>query len=157
MTDVITTLAFTAALGTGLVGGLFFGFSTFIMRGLGRLPAAQGIAAMQSINITVIHPTVMVPFFGTGALCVALAWLGRAEADNTAYFAAAALYVLGCIAVTGTRNVPLNDRLAAADATSAEAATLWQHYLTRWTFWNHVRTAACVAAAAALVWALLTR
>ncbi len=34
----------------GLVAGVFFAFSTFVMSGLARLPPADGIRAMQSIN-----------------------------------------------------------------------------------------------------------
>lgn len=35
------------------------------MKALARIPAAQGIAAMQSINITVINPWFMMAFMGT--------------------------------------------------------------------------------------------
>ena len=34
-----------------LVAGIFFAFSTFIMRALGRLRPAEGVAAMQAINV----------------------------------------------------------------------------------------------------------
>ncbi|GAB4198563.1 MAG: hypothetical protein Fur006_48470 [Coleofasciculaceae cyanobacterium] len=54
-----------AALGCGLVAGVFFAFSTFVMSALARLQAAQGITAMQSINITAINPPFMVALFGT--------------------------------------------------------------------------------------------
>lgn len=66
-------VTFVAALGCGLIAGVFFGFSSFIMRALGRLPAPQGIAAMQSINIVVINPVFLGVFVGTAALCVVLA------------------------------------------------------------------------------------
>ena len=49
--------------------------------------------------------------------------------------------------VTGLGNVPLNDRLAAVSATDPGALDVWQHYLARWTMWNHLRTAAAMAAA----------
>ena len=62
-----------AALGCGLVAGVFFAFSTFVMSALTRLQAAQGIAAMQSINITAINPPFMVALFGTAAACLLLA------------------------------------------------------------------------------------
>jgi len=51
--NILVTLA---ALGCGLVGGIFFAFSTFIMKALKRLPPYQGIESMQAINITVINP-----------------------------------------------------------------------------------------------------
>ena len=53
---------FTAALGTGIVGGIFFAFSSFVMAALARIPAAQGIAAMNSINAVVLNPIFMTPF-----------------------------------------------------------------------------------------------
>ena len=44
----ITNIALiAAAIGSGLIAGIFFAFSTFIMQAFARLPADQGIAAMQ--------------------------------------------------------------------------------------------------------------
>jgi uncharacterized membrane protein len=60
------------------------------------------------------------------------------------------LYVIGTFLVTMVCNVPLNDALAVADPTSGDGARLWAGYLTNWTFWNHVRTVAALAAAALL-------
>jgi uncharacterized membrane protein len=53
------------------------------------------------------------------------------------------------------RNVPLNDALTAAAADSGEGALLWMRYLAAWTAWNHVRTAASLAAAASFTFALM--
>ncbi len=64
------------------------------------------------------------------------------------------LYLLGTILVTIAFNVPRNDALAAVDQASADGARLWAGYVTGWTAWNHVRTAAALAAAAALSIAL---
>jgi len=44
--DPILVLTLVAALGCGLVSGIFFAFSTFIMKALARLAPAHGIAAM---------------------------------------------------------------------------------------------------------------
>src|SRR5206468_8077903 len=41
-------LTLISALGCGLIAGVFFVFSAFVMKALARLPPAQGIAAMQS-------------------------------------------------------------------------------------------------------------
>lgn len=46
-------MTITAALGCGLIAGVFFAFSTFVMKGLARIPTEAGVAAMQSINVTV--------------------------------------------------------------------------------------------------------
>lgn len=70
----ITNIALiAAALGSGLIAGIFFAFSTFIMQAFARLPAEQGIAAMQSINTTILRSPFMVVFLLTLALSVFIA------------------------------------------------------------------------------------
>lgn len=149
----MSALLIATAIGAALVAGLFYGFSTFVMAALARLAPAEGIRAMQSINVVVINPWAMGLLFGTGLLAIALVIAGFAAGQGVPItpLLAGGLYVLGCLAVTGTRNVPLNDRLAAIDANDAEALDLWQDYLERWTWWNHVRTAASLAAAVVLI------
>jgi uncharacterized membrane protein len=60
------------AIASGLVAGIFFAFSTFVMSALAHRPTAEGIAAMQEINITVINPWFMTAFLGTAVACLAL-------------------------------------------------------------------------------------
>jgi len=43
----------------------------------------------------------------------------------------------------------MNEALAKCDAFSDEASHLWDHYLQKWTLWNHVRTVAAILATAA--------
>jgi hypothetical protein len=50
MTRPLEWATLGTALGCGLLAGVFFAFSAFVMPALRRLPASQGIAAMQSIN-----------------------------------------------------------------------------------------------------------
>src|SRR5215204_4121571 len=45
--DLNVALTVAAALGCGVVAGVFFAFSSFVMAAFARLPAGQGIAAMQ--------------------------------------------------------------------------------------------------------------
>jgi uncharacterized membrane protein len=127
------------------------------MSALGRLPAAQGIAAMQSINIAVLNPWFLVPFFGTAAVGIVLAiaaLVGPGTQGDAWLLAGSALYVFGTVAVTMLFNVPRNRALAHAAPDSAEGATLWADYLVSWTAWNHVRTAAALVAAVAFMAAL---
>jgi uncharacterized membrane protein len=158
MASAIFGLTFLAAIGSGLVAGIFFGFSTFIMSGLGRIQPEQGVAAMQSINVTVLNPAFFLAFFGTAALCLALAVaaLFRWDQPGSAFILAASLiYLIGCIGVTIFANVPLNDALAAVRPGTQEAGALWSRYLDVWTAWNHARTAASLAAAALFTLALI--
>jgi uncharacterized membrane protein len=112
---------------------------------------------MQSINVTVINPLFLTVFLGTAVACVLLAnfsMLRWHRPDSGLLLAGSVTYLLGTILVTIVCNVPRNDRLAAVDAASAEAARMWSAYLTQWTSWNYVRTIASLAAAAALTLAL---
>ncbi len=146
-----------SALGCGLVGGIFFAFSTFIMKALDRLPPAQGIAAMQNINVTVFNPWFITAFFGTAAACAILtlsSLLSWHRPGAALMLVGSLLYLFGTILVTIVFNVPRNDSLAAVDPESAEGVRLWAGYVPGWTAWNHVRTAAALAAAAALSIAL---
>ncbi|MBW4445241.1 MAG: DUF1772 domain-containing protein [Plectolyngbya sp. WJT66-NPBG17] len=144
------TLKLLTALGCGLAAGVFFAFSTFIMPALARLQAPQGIAAMQSINITAINPLFMIALFGTALACLFLAVsvLFKWQQSGAVYLLVGSLlYLVGTIGVTIAFNVPLNDALAIVKPDSSEGATLWTRYLTGWTFWNHVRTIAALVAA----------
>ena len=150
-------LTLFSVLGCGLIAGVFFAFSSFVMKALARLPAAQGIAAMQSINVAVITPLFMSALLGTAAACVflavcALAWWHR---PGAAYLLAGSLlYLVGTMLVTIVFNVPRNDALAAIEGASADGPMLWAQFIDGWTAWNHVRTASALAAAASLTIAL---
>jgi uncharacterized membrane protein len=150
----MTLLIIATALGCGLVGGVFFAFSTFIMKALARLPAPQGIVAMQSINIVVINPLFMGALFGTAILCIALFITSGGPIAPYARWSVFA-YLIGTIGVTMFRNVPLNNRLALLDPQAESSATIWQDYLHRWTRWNHIRTAAALLACVELMSAKL--
>ncbi|NJK46954.1 DUF1772 domain-containing protein [Candidatus Gracilibacteria bacterium] len=142
-----------AVLGCGLIAGVFFAFSTFVMKALARLQPAQGIAAMQSINITAINPLFMTALFGTAAACIylAISSLQKWHQPSAVYLLVGSLlYLVGTVGVTISFNVPLNDALAIAKPDSADGANLWSSYLTNWTFWNHIRTVSALAAATLL-------
>ena len=158
MIDSLFALTFVSALGCGLIAGVLFAFSAFVMKALANLPPAQGIAAMQSINVVIINPFFMVAFLGTALACVGLAVssLIRWNEPSAVYLLAGSLlYLVGTVAVTGVFNVPWNDKLAAAEADTADGAKLWHRYVAVWTAWNHVRAAAALAAAASLTMALI--
>ncbi|MGH9147574.1 MAG: DUF1772 domain-containing protein, partial [Vicinamibacterales bacterium] len=71
--DWRSVLTLVGAVGCGLMAGVFFAFSTFVMKALSRIPPAQGIAAMQSINVVAINPWFMTVFLGTAVISAALA------------------------------------------------------------------------------------
>jgi len=150
MDQLIPVVGTTALLGSALVGGIFFAFSSFIMKALAGVPSAEGIGAMQSINVVVLNPSFLGAFMGTavvslGAGGLALAGWGRPSAPF--FLGGALFYLVGTYLVTLRGNVPLNNQLAALSTTDPAARDVWEHYLSRWTMWNHVRTAAAMVAA----------
>lgn len=158
MSAATMALAVAALLGAAVVGGVFFAFSSFVMSALARVPSAEGIAAMQSINVVVINPSFLGGFLGTAAVCAglaALAVLGWGGPSSAWYLAGALAYLIGTFGVTMFGNVPLNNQLAAAAAADPATVPLWQHYLDRWTALNTARTVAALGAAALLLVGLL--
>src|SRR5690349_12917437 len=129
---LMIVITFVAALGSGLMAGLFFVFSVFMMTALARLGAPQGIAAMQSVNIAILNPIFLTVFMGTAvlSLVIAVAAIWNWSAAGSGWLLAGSLlYLVGILAVTMMFNVPLNDALAAADPASGEGAALWERYL----------------------------
>jgi uncharacterized membrane protein len=160
MNQLVSVAGIAALLGSALVGGIFFAFSSFVMKSLARVPPAEGIAAMQSINVVVINPSFLGAFIGTAVLSFGLGILaltGWSHLSANLFLGGAIFYIAGTFLVTMLGNVPLNDNLAALSATSAGAAELWEHYLNRWTMWNHVRTASAMLAALLFTLGLLQR
>lgn len=150
----LSVLTLLAALGSGLVAGILFAFSAFVLKALARLPPPQGLVAMQSINLVAVSPPFMSVLFGTALLAVVIAVsaLRSWGAPGAPWLLlGSALYVFGVIAVTAVFNVPRNNALAGVEPASAEAAVLWARYVSGWTAWNHVRTAAALGATVSFI------
>jgi uncharacterized membrane protein len=155
---VLFTLTLGSTLGAGLIAGVFFAFSSFVMPALAKLPPSRGIEAMQSINVVVLNRSFLGVFTGTAvlsAIAALLSMLSWSMTGSKLRIAGSALYVVGTFFVTLACNVPLNDKLAKASPETAQAAALWSHYLQTWTTWNTVRALAAVGAAALLTFALV--
>lgn len=151
-------LVVVTALGCGLVAGIFFAFSNFVMQALTQLPPAQGIAAMQSINITVLNRWFLLTFVGTAGvsiLVIVAALLRWGWPESIFAIAGGALYLAGNLFVTRVFNIPLNDELAAIHPDSVEGAAIWERYLREWTAWNTVRTLTALAVSASFIIALV--
>lgn len=146
--------AFLAAVGSGLMAGLFLSFSHFVMRALGSRPADEGMAAMQAINVKILTPWFLAVFLGTGCLGLGLVvWCVVAgfPPGSVWYVVGGLSYLLGCVGVTIVVNVPLNNRLAASDPATEEGQAFWRHYLRVWTAWNHLRSVAMLVSLTAFI------
>ena len=148
----VRTLTIIGAVGSGLVAGVFFAFSTFVMSGLRKAPAPAGIAAMQSINRQAPTPAFMLAFLGTTGVCVVLGIVALTKWGSTAATLAlvAAILALVPVIMTGAYHQPRNLALGDLDPTSPGAVDAWRSYLAGWVPWNHVRTVSSLTAAVLL-------
>ena len=130
-----------AITGAGVVTGLLFAFSNFVMQALAKLPNEHGMHAMREINEKIINPIFVLFFLLTPLLCVVLGInaIINPEAGAAVFsVCGSVLYLAGPFGITMLFNVPLNNRLAKAAV--EEADTLWPDYQVRWQRWNHIRT-----------------
>lgn len=158
MNTLTTVLVILALVGSALIGGVFFAFSSFIMKALARLPSAQGMASMQSINVVVLNPIFLGVFMGTTVISLLVSILaiwGWEMAAAPYYLIGALFYFVGTFLVTGMGNVPLNNQLAAATVNDPAASDIWQHYLDRWTRFNTIRTVSATVATVMMLIGLL--
>jgi uncharacterized membrane protein len=152
----ITTIVTVVA--SGVVAGIWFAFSTFVMQALNKAGPADGIVTMQAINKTVLRALPMIAMFGTAALCLWLGiWAVRSWGDSSAIYllGGAVLYIVGTVLVTGAGNEPLNHKMDKFHAHAADAAHNWNDFYTKWMAWNHVRLVTTVAATALFAVALV--
>jgi uncharacterized membrane protein len=153
--QTVFALVFAAAIGSGVVGGIFYAFSSFVMKALGRLPPEQGAAAMNHISVTVITPSFMMAFMGAAfirAVLVVASCFWWDQGSGKLMLAASLTYLVDNIGVTMVCNVPLNNQLAAV--LSPQLAELWSRYQNIWTIWNHVRTVVAIISAIFFIGAL---
>lgn len=146
-----------ATLVSAVLGGVFLAFSAVVMRSLAK--AHCGAQAMQIINREVFTSV-----FGAllwAMLVMALAIVGYAlfQVSGPAkplVLAAALVYGVGVGVVSGLFNVPMNNILDVMDWPSPQTTAYFEtNYVPVWKGWNHVRTVACIAAAACYLAALL--
>lgn len=161
MPTPVVVLGSAAAITCATVGGVFYGFSTFVMRGLDRTEPVEAITAMRGINAEAqANAPFLALFLGSALLAVGVGVLAvlRWDQPGSAYLLAGAVLGVAAFVVTVAFNVPLNDHLdglAPQQLSGADATREWRAYLSAWTVWNHVRTLSGIAAAAVLVTGLL--
>lgn len=160
--DLTPALLGTSVVATGLVSGLFYGWSVSVIPGTRRIAADSYVETMQHINRAIINPAFILPFLGVPAVLGAAAYLQHRTGNPRRaglLAGAAATYVVGVLGVTMARNVPLNDALDRFDLVGAEVGAVEgrrRTYESSWNRWHQLRTAASVVAfaltsAAALV------
>lgn len=143
MSETMLTVSLTiAAIGAGLMAGVYFAFSAFIMRSFDQLGATEATAAMNAINEVILRSWFMVLFFGTTSLYAVLSGIALFNAELPGRWLLlinGLVYVVGMFLCTALFNVPLNNRLAAANSVVNTISQTWALYYRQWTRWNHLR------------------
>jgi uncharacterized membrane protein len=156
-TALIELLLSLALIGAGLMAGVYFAFSTFIMAAFDRLGPVPAARAMNAINEVILRSWFMPLFFGSTLIYAALAIVALFDSGlaGRAWLCATSLvYVIGMFLCTALFNVPLNNRLATAGDDSVTEA--WQHYIVYWTRWNHLRSLSSLCAFVGSLYWLVT-
>ena len=153
--SITIILLWTAAISSGLMAGVYFAFSAFIMKAFGNLDTTQSIAAMNSINRTILHSLFIPLFFGSSivsVLLIVVAFFHWGEAGYEITLLAGIIYLVGMFVCTIAFNVPLNNSLAKIYANDSSAQQVWSHYLKNWTNWNHLRALSSLTTCVLCIW-----
>ena len=155
---LLIIIGLLTALGAGIVCGFFLTFSAAIMKGLDLLGPAVATRAMNSFNVTVVRPPLMIALFGTGLTAIAviiIALMNPAGGATWLLIIGAVIYVIGNPILTMAYHVPRNNALAATDPDSPEAEEEWRRYYREWTGMNHVRALSSGIATALIILGLI--
>ena len=133
-----------AAISTGLMAGIYFAFSTFIMQSFASIESVHSLTAMNSINKTIVRSPFIVVFFGStiAAVILVVSTLIQPVGNSVGLVLfAGVIFFLGNFVCTAVFNIPLNNSLVNLDPQSGESIQVWKQYVKSWSNWNHVRAA----------------
>ncbi|MBE1298887.1 MAG: DUF1772 domain-containing protein [Alteromonadaceae bacterium] len=119
-----------------IMTGLYFVFSNTIMKSL--IQHENGADVMVTINIVILNPLFMSLFIVSG-----LSAFYFVAFSNGAIRISGIVFFVGTTLVTIMKNVPLNNQLRDSIASSTRDET-WQVYLSKWVFWNHIRSLSAI-------------
>ncbi|MFF8604554.1 DUF1772 domain-containing protein [Streptomyces sp. NPDC015346] len=155
----MATLLLALAVGsTGLYAGFMLIFLTGIMPALARLDDAAFVDAMRRINEYVPRALFLVVFLGVVAFPLAAYFVpveGRGDTQKWLVLAGLVCAVLNHLVTVGG-NIPLNNALAASEATGEPPAAVRAAFENRWNGFHLVRTVLITAAFGLLIAATLT-
>lgn len=141
MLTLTLIIAFLNLVLLGAAFGVFFTYSNSVVPGLDHADAEKAVEAMRRMNVAIINPPFMAVFTGPVITAAATGFLLLGLDENTSaylYLAAAVVYLIGCLIITGRINIPLNNALE--NSTSTDWQQRWADFSPRWRRWNAVRT-----------------
>ncbi|WP_191600852.1 DUF1772 domain-containing protein [Marinomonas algicola] len=139
---------------TGIMAGIYFAFSVFIMKSLSQLPNIEGARAMNRINDVIIKTVFLPLFLGSTfwyAGLIIWSFVNWQSGQSTLIISASLVYIVGMFLITVIGNVPLNKKLKVSENDEKELSKTWPYYLQKWTQFNHLRTLSAMISLALLI------
>jgi len=146
-----------AILSGGIVSGIFFAFSDFIMKSFASISETSAIDAMTEINRRVYRSIFIIGIWAVALLGALLIYAGMYHTEPAVSFwliAGGSIYIIGVVAVSFLFNIPMNHKLQSLGSNNPNSSDYWKRYLTKWTRWNHVRSGSAVISTACYLVAL---
>lgn len=143
---------------TALIAGVMYTYSCAIIAGLGKLPDAGYLAAMQSINREILNPLFFMSFMGAMLLLPVCTWVHYSKPASLRFYlllAATLVYAFGAFGVTVMGNVPLNEALDRFNIHSASAEEIARQRVQFEIPWNRLHSIRTTANVIALILVLL--
>lgn len=158
-----TSITVAAAVCIALVAGLLFAFAVVVMPGIRALPDREHLQAFRVMDGVIQRgsPVFLAVWAGSAvlpAIAAGVRFASDAGPDPALLVAAALVSLLAVHLPTVAVNVPLNNRLQAADVAALDAAAtavLRQGFEGRWTRGNAARTVASTVVLLLLLRALV--
>ncbi|MFI9642505.1 DUF1772 domain-containing protein [Micromonospora sp. NPDC051925] len=145
-----------ATVTTGVMAGIFFGFSCAVMPALARLDDPTFIRVMQRINSAIQNGLFALVFLGALVSGAGTLWWHPDRPGLRSWLIAGFTAYVVTLAITFVINIPLNNRLDRAGPAErlADPRTVRQGFEKPWVRWHTLRTLTCLAAFACFCIAL---
>lgn len=131
---------------TGLIAGLFYGYSCSVNQGLGNLSDAKYLEAFQSINKAIQNPLFFASFMGSLVLLLITTYLQYRNGMSSSFYfllSATLVYAIAVFGITVFGNVPLNeqlDKFSLISASAEEISAMRNLFEKPWNNFHSART-----------------
>src|SRR5690349_17409797 len=148
--NMVLILLFITTTATGLLAGLFYGYSCSVNNGLGDLSDSGYLEAFQSINRNIQNPVFMLTFLGNAILLpltTILLYKSGPTVSSHYLLIALTVYFIGVLGITIFCNVPLHDQLDSYQIRSAsleELSVIRKSFEEPWNRFHAIRTIAAI-------------
>jgi len=150
------TVLIVAVVTSGLLAGLYYSYAVSVMPALGAFDDRTYIDVMNKINVVIVNPAFMLTFLGSvGFTALAAACYLKPDARPVLIWIGIGLALnIASLVITSAVNVPLNNKLATATAstTPTDLAALRVQFESTWVRWNEIRALVNTAATGVLGW-----